>query len=338
MKSMKSVRRSLLAAVAAGAMLFAAACSSGTPTATTPTDPTGAPTTALEKVAICTGAQPDYAPIYVAKELGMWEKYGIDLELDICPTSPIAIAAIMNDERQASNNSVTGVSAAIGNGIPAKVIFAVTYQPQEGNTAILVPKDSDIQTYADLEGKTLGTITVQGLFHLGLAQAMKDQGADPSKMRVVGSAPLDLGPLLTSGQVDAIMIQDANLTLILDQIGADTVRNIGNPFGSISWGENLVIGAMTASVRQLREKPELYQKLREGWLEAIELTKANPDIEKKVIAEYTGFEPSLIERVTWGEYATDLPEKSTTEMLAALLEFGFVRSVSSFEDIYWDGN
>jgi NitT/TauT family transport system substrate-binding protein len=324
----------VLAAAGASALLLMTACSSGG------TSSGGAPSEdgELQKVAICTGAQPDYAPLWVAEELGMWEdEFGIDLEIDVCATSPIAIAAILNDERQASNNSVTGVSTAVGQGIPAKVIFPTTYQPTEGNTGVIVPVDSDIQTFADLEGKTLGTITVQGLFHLGLADAMRNQGADPNKMKVVGSAPADLEALLKSGKVDAVMVQDAFFTQIMENLG-DTVRDIGNPFAEVSWGENLVIGAMVASEKQLKDNPELYKKLRDGWARAIELAEENPDVVREVVAEYTGLAPDLLDRITWGEYTTEIPEESTMEMLETMLEFGFVKAIPEFSDIVWDGN
>src|SRR5688500_2327205 len=90
-----------------------------------------------KKVTLCTGAQPDYAPLYVAKEMGRWQKeYNLDVTLKICATSPIAIASILKEEVQSSNNSITGAATAIGQGIPVKVVFPITYQPQEGNTAV----------------------------------------------------------------------------------------------------------------------------------------------------------------------------------------------------------
>jgi len=330
-------RAALVAGAAISALALLSACSSGggnvTPTDGGSTDGGGG----LQPVAICTGPQPDYAPFYVAKEMGMWEKYGMDLTISICPTSPIAIAAILNNEVAMSNNSVTGVSTAIGQGIPAKVVLPITLQPQEGNTYVFVPVDSDIQTFADLAGKTLGTITVQGLFHLGLADAMTIQGADPTTMKVVGSAPTDLGALLDSGKVDAIMIQDATATQIKQQLG-DKIRDIGNPFAIVPWGKKLVIGAMTASDRQLNDNPELYRKFREGWAEAIQLTEDNPDIMYKVIAEYSGLDPALLKAITWGKWTTELDEANTMEMLNTMLKYGFVKAIPEFSQIYWEDN
>lgn len=335
MKTYVSRGRALLAGTAAVLALVVAGCSGGG--SSNASGGGGATQGGPQKVTLCTGAQPDYAPMYVAKEMGMWLKdYNLDVTLKICATSPIAIASTLKNEVQASNNSITGVATAVGQGIPVKVIFPTTYQPQKGNTGVLVMKNSDIKTFTDLQGKTLGTITVQGLFHLGIADAIKIQGGDPNKMKVVGAAPTDLQGLLTSGKVDAVMIQDATLTQILDKIGND-VRDIGNPFSVVPWGKDLVIGAMVASDTQLKENPDLYKKLQAGWAQAITLTKANPDVEKKVLAQFTGLSPDLLNRITWGEWTTTLPEGSTDQMLNTMLSYGFVKSVPKFSDIYWDG-
>lgn len=325
---MNRIRRTVLAVTTVGMLALTAACSGG--------GTGGSSAGGLQKVKICTGAQPDYAPLYVAKEMGMWKKYDIDMELSICGTTPLAIASILNDEMQAANSSVTGVSTAIGQGIPAKVVFPTTLQPTEGNTGVLVPADSPAKDYADLEGTTLGTITVQGLFQLGLENAMKIQGADPTKLKVVSAAPTDLQALLTSGKVGAVMVQDPTFTQIKEALGSK-VRDLGNPFSIVPWGKDLVIGAVIASDMQLKKDPELYKKLREGWAEAVKLANDNPDVVNKVVPEYSGLDASLLSKITWGKWTTELPEKSTTEMLDTMLEYGFVKSVPKFSDIYWDG-
>ena len=68
------------------------------------------------------------------------------------------------------------------------------------------------------------------------------------------------------------------------------------------------------------------------------LTKENPDVEKKVLAEYTGLQPDLLARIKWGDWTTELPEASTTQMLDTMLAYGFVKSVPKYSDIYWNGS
>jgi NitT/TauT family transport system substrate-binding protein len=310
------------------------------PAATEASEGTAAPppswTGELRPFDVCVGVQADYAPVFVGIELGIWEQYGLDLTADTCPTSPIAIASILNNDKQLANNSVTGLAAAIGQGIPAKVVVPVSVQPTEGNTAVFVPQDSDVQDFADLEGKTLGTITVQGLFHLGLATAMAEQGADPSTLTVVGAAPADLGALLDSGQVDAVMIQDPQATIIRNEYG-DSFRDIGNPFGIVPWGEDLVIGALTASNRQLEDDPELYNDFREAWPVAIQAAIDNPDIVAEVVPGYTGMEPELFEQISKPQWTTEIDEANTLEMLNAMLEQEFIGAVPEWDQLYWDG-
>lgn len=290
----------------------------------------------LRPFEICVGPQADYAPVFVGIELGIWEQYGLDVTAETCPTSPIAIASILNNDKQLANNSVTGLAAAIGQGIPAQVVVPVSVQPTEGNTSVFVPQDSEVQEFADLEGMTLGTITVQGLFHLGLATAMAEQGADPSTLTVVGSAPADLGALLNSGQVDAVMIQDPQATIIRNEYG-DSFRDIGNPFGIVPWGQDLVIGALTASNRQLEDDPDLYNDFREAWPVAIQAALDNPDLVAEVVPGYTGMAPELFEQISKPQWTTEMNEGNVIEMLNAMLEVGFIGAVPEYDQLYWDG-
>jgi len=326
---MKS-RKHLLASVAF-AVVAATACGSDG-------DKSGASNAAggLKNVNVCVGPQIDYAPVYVGVKLGIWEKHGLKVTPSVCPTSPISVASLLKGEKQLANNSVTGIATAIGQGIPAQVVVPVSVQPTKGNTGILVKTSSKFQAYPELAGHTVGTITVQGLFHLGLASAIEAKGGDPKTLKIVSAAPADLGALLDSGKVDAVMIQDPQLTLIKKEYG-DKFRDLGNPFGDIAWGRDVVIGALTAATTQIEADPEMYRTFRTAWAEAVKATQDNRPVAEEVVPGYTGLDPALLKDVTWPTWTTTINEANINAMLNQMKTYGFVKEVPTFDKIYWKG-
>jgi NitT/TauT family transport system substrate-binding protein len=322
------MRRALVAFLLLGVSAIAAASASATP---------GGSAATLTPLNVCIGVQVDYAPVFVGLKLGIWKKHGLDVKVKTCPTSPIAIASQLNGDVDVANNSVTGAANAIGQGIPIKLVAPVSIQPTKGNTGVLVKADSPYRTFADLSGKTLGTLTVQGLFHLGFAAALQAAGKDPKSIRVVGQNPADLGPLLDSGRVDAVMIQDPQLTLIKREFG-NRFRDLGNPFAVVPWGKNVIIGAFTTAKSTIEKKPDVLRRFRTAWQESVSVASKRTQLTRQIIPRYTTLDAALIREITWPKFtATGLTPAAVGPMLKQMKEYGWLRIVPSFGDLYWNG-
>ena len=89
-------------------------------------------------------------------------------------------------------------------------------------------------TFGDLAGKTVATINLQGLFHLGTAYAVEKAGGDPKSMRALAMSPADEPNALAAGRLDAIVLQDPFLTTAKQQHG-NAFRSLGNPFAEVPY-------------------------------------------------------------------------------------------------------
>jgi NitT/TauT family transport system substrate-binding protein len=286
---------------------------------------------------VCIGVQIDYAPVFVGLKLGIWKKHGLDVKVHACPTSPISIASLLSGDNDVANNSVTGATTAIGNGIPIKVIAPVSIQPTKGNTGVLVLANSPYKKFSDLAGKTLGTLTVQGLFDLAIRSAIKAQGADPESLKVIGAAPTDLGSLLAGGRVDAIMFQDPQFTLTKLQYGRQ-FRDLGNPFSVIPWGKGVVIGAFTTSDTEIQKKPAALKAFLAGWKESVAAAVARPSLARYVMGKYTTLDPKVIPLLTWPKFtSTGLTVSGVGPMLRAMHDIGFLKALPDWNQIVWTG-
>ena len=70
-------------------------------------------------------------------------------------------------------------------------------------TSIIVPKDSDLQTVADLRGRTISPTTRGSVSHYLVLGALKQAGIDPSEVTLAFLSPSDASAAFQAGSVDA---------------------------------------------------------------------------------------------------------------------------------------
>ncbi|WP_136684824.1 ABC transporter substrate-binding protein [Falsirhodobacter xinxiangensis] len=91
--------------------------------------------------------------------------------------------------------------AAIAGGSPVKI--AAAFNNGGRGTSIIVPKDSDIQSVADLRGKTISPTTRGSVSHYLVLGALSQAGIDPSEVTLAFLAPTDASAAFQAGSIDA---------------------------------------------------------------------------------------------------------------------------------------
>lgn len=141
---------------------------------------------------------PDHAPIVVAKELGLFEKAGLDVEL-ILPADPSSVPRLI-----AAGQADIGVHyqpnlyldhAA---GLPLVRIGTLVETPL--NT-VTVLDDGPIRSLADLKGKKIG-FSVSGFEDAMLGRMLASAGLKKEDVELV-NVNFALSPSLIAGKVDA---------------------------------------------------------------------------------------------------------------------------------------
>jgi NitT/TauT family transport system substrate-binding protein len=274
----------------------------------------------------------DYAPLFAGLKRGIWKKHGLDLKITYVFTGAGLFAAIVSGQTDLATNSPTAGANAISQGLPIRLVQPASFQPTKGNTEVLVRKDSEYKEIGDLAGKTVATINLQGLFHLGLIAAVEAEGKDPLSVRALAMSPNDEPLALAAGRLDAIVLQDPFLTIAKLQ-GA--FRSLGNPFGKLKY--RVPVGAFWTSNATLERKAELLQKFKEAWAECVALAKRNPAIVRYVIPKYAGISTQAARLITTPDYVTTIPKNTIGPMLVQMKRYGWVRDIPSYEQIVWSG-
>jgi NitT/TauT family transport system substrate-binding protein len=314
------------ALLVAAATVLGAAATSARPQSTAP---------APQAVKLALFPSLDYAPLFVGLKLGIWKKHGLDLKITYVYTGAGLFAALTSGSADLATNSPTAGANAIAQGLPLKMLTAAAFQATKGNTEVLVRSDSSIRAFGDLAGKTVATINLQGLFHLGTAYAIEKAGKDPASMRALAMAPVDEPNALAAGRLDAIVLQDPFLTTAKLQAG-NNFRSLGNPFRELPY--RVPVGAFWTTDSTIQAKAALLRKFHAAWKECVAVAEKRTKLTRQIIPKYTGITGTVANLITPPDWTAVPPPRSALgPMLALAKKYGWIRTIPSYNDIVWNG-
>jgi NitT/TauT family transport system substrate-binding protein len=178
-----------------------------------------------------------FYPALVAEELGFFEEEGVSPDLAPAAEEISATAFLDNGDADISFADVDEIILARSKGGEHEAIFS----PQHANTAgIVVPEDSDIQDFSDVEGTTVG---LESEDSTRLLEAMLDSaGIDPGSVEtaVVGTSGPLIAKTFEDGEIDAYVGNASDFTALsandveLRNITPEDVGEIdGNPLATL---------------------------------------------------------------------------------------------------------
>jgi NitT/TauT family transport system substrate-binding protein len=234
-------------------------------------------------------------PLFVAQEHGLFKKHGLAVKelLLLRGTGPAAAQMLV---------AGTAPIAALGGALVEGAIRGggITYIASTSNHLIFsIYSRSDIARPEDLKGKTVAVDAKGGSIELATVIALKQfgltLGKDVSSVYLGGPVP-QLGAL-EKGIVDATTLS-APTTLRARKVGYKELINIG------ALQLSYIHTAIGANRAFAKNNPEMIEAFLKAYVEALKITREEPDVALKAIAKYTKITDPEALRVT---YETFLP-------------------------------
>lgn len=238
-------------------------------------------------------------PFYVALEEGLFEERGIEIQ-DTRFENPNQIV----DALVADQVDFGAPGAAAGILMLAEARFPGTFKIfglQGGgnevdriNDGLIVREDSDIQSFADLRGKTIGT--VPGIQWKTITRhIVRESGLDPD----VDVSIVEVGVPV---QVAAVINGDVDATLSLEPIGSvaesepEARRAMVNPAAQYI-ADPFYSGASVLTQSFIEERPDVARRVVEALDEATAMINEDFDSYKDVLPEYAAINEAQLEVV-----------------------------------------
>lgn len=337
--------RAGLTIVLAGLIAFAfAACgsddddssssgSSGSTSASTAASGDDAGSGELETLRVVLFPTTDQPPFYHALESGIFRRHGLDVQPTQVLDATALTAAVTSNRADIMFQALPTAITAKSSGLPLTLITGESTMPTEGYVEILVPADSDIRDFGDLQGKTVATIALQGVFDLAARNAIAAAGGDPRDMRAIAMAPTDEQAALTQGRVDAIVLNDP----FLQAAKADPrIRSLGNPFGEFDYTVPSASGYTTEQIAG--EKADALEKFRAALEESAGEVGSDRRLAGETIAGYTELRPEVIERIGLPNYSTEVAPDAVEQISTQMSDFGWIRRAVTADELLWSGS
>ncbi|HEX6469578.1 MAG TPA: ABC transporter substrate-binding protein [Streptosporangiaceae bacterium] len=262
-----SARRALALILTAALMLTACGKSNST---------TSASGGSVNTITLGFSAWPGWFPWQVAKEKGLFQKNGINVDLKYFDSYTDSLTALSSGSIDANSQTLNDTISSVAGGAAETIVL--TNDNSTGNDQIIAR--AGINSVADLKGRTVGV--EQGTVdHYLLLLALKKAG--------LTAKDVHLKPLLTdaaaaafkAGKIDAVGVFAPFTTTALTLPGSKAIATSRDFPGAIP--DHLVIKA-----DMVKKDPKAVQALVRTWFETLDWIKAHHDEAVTIMAKRGG--------------------------------------------------
>jgi NitT/TauT family transport system substrate-binding protein len=261
--------------------------------------PTGAPSAqAAEKLTLLFSPTTGLTPSYIAKDQGIFEKHGLDVDLVLLTNQGAVISALVGGSAQIVTPSALAVIQASAQGIDTVFVGSTSMSPSKSRSGIFVKNGSGLHTAKDLIGKKIGVPSLNTLIHVIARRWLEIEGVDYNKVNFAEIGFQQMYDALNAGIVDGVSAIDPYYGK-LEQIG----YVVGNP------DESLPKHTLTSVYASMRDWTVSHKQavaaFRQSLQEAIAYINTHDAEARAAIVKYTKQPAAVVA-------ATPLPELQVT--------------------------
>ena len=199
-------------------------------------------------------------PFWMAQELGLFAKYGVDVEPVFIRGAPILVAGLASGDIQVGSTGGSATLAAIAGGQDLKII--ATFGSRNTFDFVTQP---NIKRPEDLRGKRIGLTSIGGTTWMGLLLWLEHYGLDVQRdkmqLQVMGEQALTVQSLET-GIVNAA---------VLDGIYSRHIKpkgfNILGEYSELRY--QFVTQALVVQKTLLQQRPDMLENLLKAEIEGL---------------------------------------------------------------------
>jgi NitT/TauT family transport system substrate-binding protein len=265
-----------------------------------------------------------FTPLYAADQLGYFRQEGLEVTIDRgaaggAQTLPLLVQGTL----QLAVTPVVSVALAHQQGFNVRLIppSLDAKRTSPGQTAQIVLASSDIKSPADLKGKRVAVNVINSVNWLyDRAFVRKVGGIDPALVQYTEVPfPSMIDPLLR-GAVDAINVPQPFHHIAL---ATGKVRVLGYPFVEVQPGMH--IAPYAGATPWLEANPNSVKAFVNAMRKAVEYMRSNPHEARKLVSEFTGAKPELVEAVPIDDWSTSLSTDDVARTLQIMRQEGVLK-------------
>ncbi|MFE7972803.1 ABC transporter substrate-binding protein [Streptomyces shenzhenensis] len=303
------MRRPLVGLVAGSLLVAATACGSsgGSTDKDTPSD--GTTTVKVGMIPIV-----DVAPVYLGQQKGIYAEHGLKLSMTTAQGGAAIVPGVVSGQFQFGFSNMTSLMIAQSQNVPVQAIangVASTGVPGKDFGAIVVARDSPIESAGDLVGKKVAVNTLKNINETAVRESVRKAGGDPDRVNFVELAFDQMPAALDGGRIDAAMVVEPALATVLGDGG----RQIASAMVDVA--KNLTVAMYFTSVPYAQQHPDVVRKFQQATAESLAYADAHPDEVRQTVTTYTEIPAAVLAKVTLPKWPAR-PDRASIEALKQL--------------------
>jgi NitT/TauT family transport system substrate-binding protein len=177
----------------------------------------GASAEELTKVAVSYSATADFAPAFIAKDAGIFEKHGLDVTLTNLATTSLGPPALQAGSLQLASSSPPLLLLANDGGMDLVAVAGVAAMDAKAPRSSLLTRTDFTATKAqDFVGKKIARPGINSAIDLVLKKWLLDHGVALNQVTLVETPFTQMGDLMRAGQIDAAFELEPLRTRIIE--------------------------------------------------------------------------------------------------------------------------
>ncbi|WP_040541160.1 ABC transporter substrate-binding protein [Mycolicibacterium vaccae] len=274
------------------------------------------------------------AQLTLGAERGIFARHGLALEqVPGAGASAASVALLLNGQIQLAVSEITAIPTAVAAGFPVEVVtsLATDYRSPQGDAfSVVVAGDSPVQSFADLQGRTVAVNGLRSFFDLTVLESVRRSGGDPELVSVVAVPFEDQVAALRQGRVDAV----STLEPFAGQLLRSGFRSIGNP-AATALGPRSVATVLMGAKEFIDRNPDVMHRFILALQEATAYANAHPDEVRRTISQTTGAPPEAVAALPVPWFITGIERRAAELTTRLMVEYGRIESAPAVDDFTW---
>lgn len=244
-----------------------------------------------------------YKAVYYGLRAGIFRKYGVDVEVTLINNGAAAAAALIGGTADIAYTNTTTLITAHNKSIPIQIVAPGGMFNADGKmqTAIVTLKDGPVHTGRDLNGKTVGSVSLGDTMAASIQAWIDQSGGDSHTVKIIEVPASSVVQMLQEGRVLAAAV---NEPAVSQALATGNIRAIVNPNSAIA---KTFMGAMFAVMAPAAEKSaEAMRRFAQAMHESSLYTNSHLAETVDLVSGYSGIAPDVVARsarITDAEYA-----------------------------------
>jgi NitT/TauT family transport system substrate-binding protein len=235
---------------------------------------------------VATGGKESDAQVYYAQDLGYFGKAGLTVEISTMASGGVIASAVAGGSIQIGSSNIVAIAAARSRGLPFVFIApGAEYRDTAPTTQLCVAPNSPIRSGKDLNGKTVGTISLKALDQSSVQAWIDRHGGDSSTVRFVEVTTSEMPAALERGTIQAAQIAEPVLSAEHSRL-----RCIGKTYSEVA--KRFMISGWFARSDWVTRNADIVRRFNEAIAESARWANANPRKAAAILEKYSKIPPN----------------------------------------------